>query len=616
MPVKKVAKISHAGLGSFVNDDGSLYIMSAVPPQIMIMTPDKQISHFAGIDARIGMPAIDGPLATARFRFPLGIAKGLDGTLYVADANYIRVIKDGQVTTLAGHHITRGDPDYGLHTDGVGKDASISRAEDIWVEPDGRLLFWDEDVLREVKTDGTVTTIPGEFKEHNEKYKLHQATDESGNRYYKQDLSNHPCEEGAFIRQSPDGKEECIDFPAVNRGFWPDTFAYDLKNKILYFTNSTGIWEYTPEEIDVKPTEMWKGYTENDVRLLHDVFEKPSDISLCPFCLNYAERVDGCMYMTHTCEKARRHEALYNRMKDSGTGKVEWCTLCGRPSRKHRHFRLALPTNPSFEFADVVPTDQGQFRFFDTDCKASGGGGHEEKIRRFNRLLQYSCELQGEVGKIPEKEALTELVEEMWIAALSRNRAVPRIIESKRFDFPCAFPEDAAVVTRPDEVDHPDVPRPAEEKELTPVKHETPDNECVAELGPHEDKRPVYQFRHKQANGSIYEHKNEYVCGEDLEAMIRANIFTGLCPMNPDKCKAKLYPEEVKGIVSDEYYEVYRKNFNRVNAAAVGGSSSTGMFRPVQDGECALPPKTAGKRRKTYRKNKKQVKKTRAKKRV
>jgi ankyrin repeat protein len=356
------------------------------------------------------------------------------------------------------------------------------------------------------------------------------------------------------------------------------------------------------ETTEPAPTDLWNGFVKSDVDLFHTLFDKPSDISLCPICLEYAERSDGCMYMKHTCGQYR-HRELFNLFQVEGL--VEWCTLCGRICNgSHKHYELSLPTDTALpKLATVQPTATGEFRFFDKNCKDSGGGGHEEKIKRFNRMLQYACELQNEKGKISKNEAMRELVEECWIAALTRNRAVPSMIEKKKFDFPCVFPEGAEVTTRPDEEQpFPDILRPADEKDLAPVKHEKPDNECVVEIGPHEDGRPVFQFQHKQPDGTIYKHEGEYICAEDLEELIRGGQITGKCPINPEKCKALLYPEELKAIVNDDFYTMYRHNFNRANAVKTGGATE-GLFAHVKNEICSIEKKKGG--RKTYRKLKK-----------
>lgn len=375
-----------------------------------------------------------------------------------------------------------------------------------------------------------------------------------------------------------------------------------------------------------KPADVpWKGYTQSDVTMFQAIFDSPSDISLCPVCLEYAERTDGCMYMKHKCEMPR-HEALYELYKNA-EGHIEWCTLCGRICSEHTHYMLSLPTDTKRAELVVVPeTETGEFRFFDKDCIKSGGGGHAEKIRRFNRLLHYACELQSEVGKIPDREARTELVEEVWKAADTRNRMVAKIIERKKFDFPCEFPADATQTTRPDtEQELPDIKRPADQAELVPIKHEAPDNNCIIEIGPHEDGRPVFQFQHKQPDGSVYRHEGEYICAADLETLIDSQMVDGKCKINPEKCKALMYPEEIKGIVSEAFYEKYRRLFNKANKVGgrkkyrstrrapqgrkrtyrrkFRGGADVPLLRPVklELALCTPPPKKTGAKRVTRR---------------
>jgi hypothetical protein len=357
------------------------------------------------------------------------------------------------------------------------------------------------------------------------------------------------------------------------------------------------------QEFESESTEMFKGFTKSDIDLLNRIFEAPSDISVCPICLEFAERKDGCMYMTHKCRNP--HKELF--AKYSFDGKVEWCTLCGRVSQTHKHFKYAPPDAPVPGYAPVQPTATGDLRFFDKDCKESGGGGHEEKVRRFNRMLHYACELQSEVGKISEKEGRKELIEETWKGADIRMRNVPKILEQKKFDFPCEFPADSVPVADADKV-YPDIPKPAG-LQPNPIEHKAPDNACLVELGEHDDNRPVFQFIHKQPNGTTWEHKEEYICAEDLESAIRSKTMDGMCPINPEKCKGKIYPEELKGIVSPEFYEVYRNNFNKANAVKTGGAV-TNMFNPVVNETCAMPPKRTGGKRKTYRKGQRKNRKT------
>ena len=340
------------------------------------------------------------------------------------------------------------------------------------------------------------------------------------------------------------------------------------------------------------PSEpMWTGYSKGDVELFKSFFvqAKRNNVSVCPVCLAYADRIEGCMFMTHKCDREARHENLYKLYSDDA-GKIEWCTICGRVSENHTHFTLNLPDEKRPAFVQFRA--QNMIDHFQEDCIPVGGGGFEEKFRRLEKLLNYACQLQDEVGKSPAKKIREELIEEVWKAALLKDRTVIKKFESGKFDFPCDFPDDGAPANA--ERVYPDIPVP--DGVVPPVKHETPDNECLTELGEHDDHRPVYQFIHEK-----WSHEGEYICGPHLEAGLKTNVFKGLCPINPEKCQAKLYPMEIKDIVSPEYYEIYRKLFNKqfqVQVQVAGGASIMRKIDPAGI-ECPIMPKAGY--RSTYR---------------
>jgi hypothetical protein len=91
---------------------------------------------------------------------------------------------------------------------------------------------------------------------------------------------------------------------------------------------------------------------------------------------------------------------------------------------------------------------------------------------------------------MPVKVARKKLIEEVWNAGDSKDPGVSKMISDKKFEFPCSFPEESKPVVEAEKT-YPDIPRPADQKDLTPIKHEAPDNDCVVELGPHDDGRPV-----------------------------------------------------------------------------------------------------------------------------
>jgi hypothetical protein len=134
------------------------------------------------------------------------------------------------------------------------------------------------------------------------------------------------------------------------------------------------------------------------------------------------------------------------------------------------------------------------------------------------------------------------------------------------------------------------------------------------EGGPSEN-GPVWEFQHKQPDGSVFKHEGEFVCAEDLVGLLKSREIDGRC--YSIQCKAKLYPEELIGIVTPEFYEIYRKLFNSKNKVG-GGIPQSSILRPVDLDKttCAPPPKsnkagnrrTYGKKRKTIKKNRKTLK--------
>jgi RHS repeat-associated protein len=109
-PATQAALSSPRGLA--VTDAGDLYIADTGNNRLRHVSPDGRISTFAGG----GAPADglgDGLSATrAALAFPLGVAVGLGGEIYVADADHDRVRRigvDGLISTVAGSGGTGGD---------------------------------------------------------------------------------------------------------------------------------------------------------------------------------------------------------------------------------------------------------------------------------------------------------------------------------------------------------------------------------------------------------------------------------------------------------------------------------------------------------------------------
>jgi hypothetical protein len=118
----------------------------------------KSIEALAGIPGARALK--DGPLAQASFLAPAGIAVGADFTIYLSEAtaNVIRMIKNGEVTTIAGTGVA------GLR-DGPGAQAMLNVPTGIALGPDGALYLADSSnhVIRRIANDAarTVTTYAG-----------------------------------------------------------------------------------------------------------------------------------------------------------------------------------------------------------------------------------------------------------------------------------------------------------------------------------------------------------------------------------------------------------------------------------------------------------------------
>jgi uncharacterized protein len=172
-------------------------------------------------------------------------------------------------------------------------------------------------------------------------------------------------------------------------------------------------------------TGPWKGPTQKDLAPYYDILEKGG--SFCPMCLTFVA-ANG-QYAQHECPADTRHAMLYAKYKKPD-GMVSWCTVCGRPCQSSKHFKLALPsatTNP--EFHPITNNTGGE-----AECRANGGGGLEEKIKRTEMLLKWNNEFKTDAGKLTERKATKAAVEQAWFAPFVR---VPsRIAETKQFSVP------------------------------------------------------------------------------------------------------------------------------------------------------------------------------------
>jgi len=350
--------------------------------------------------------------------------------------------------------------------------------------------------------------------------------------------------------------------------------------------------------------KLWEGWTRADLAEFDSIFdERASEFSSCPVCLKYVEREDGCVYIRgHKCNSEPGgffHRKLYNKFK-STEGTICWCTLCGRICLGHRHYELS-PARIS-SMPTLLPSGDP----FTKDCSlpgAGGGGGLQEKLARYRRLREFARELQEEVGKKTEKEALEELVEESWNAPLVRKGILKKIWEKKEWNIPATdFPLPVIIEEAPiDYSKFPDIVKPEGDRvSLAPT---VLNGTCSVSM----EEGQVIQFHHRQANNSgvIFGHENNYINPEYLEHFImgqnpkfKTDESFGKCWAYPGTCDGLLYPEEIKEFVAPEVYDEYRKKFNwkfRVQVKGgtrrkfkVKGGTRKNIIVPARNAQCYI----------------------------
>jgi len=185
---------------------GNLYTLDAADPRIRKITPSADVSVYAG-SSKFGFK--DGEIFVAQFGQSFGIASDIHGNIYIADSqnDSIRKISFmGRVTTIAPGstpqildsrgHITQfqciAGTAIGKHgdlfvsdvnrvkkitqagvvsifaggyqkgyVDGKGVAAKFSQIEDLVIDQQDNIYVTDENRVRKITSQGTVTTIAG-----------------------------------------------------------------------------------------------------------------------------------------------------------------------------------------------------------------------------------------------------------------------------------------------------------------------------------------------------------------------------------------------------------------------------------------------------------------------
>lgn len=142
--------------GIAVDDHHNVFVVDRGNHCIRKITPEGQVSTFAG---NIHTGNFDGFRGSARFEDPSAIVRDGNGCFYISDTmnhNIRKMTPDGLVTTLAGS----GQPGY---YDGNGAEASFKSPYGLAVDDASRVYVSDfmNDCIRMITPDGMVTTYAG-----------------------------------------------------------------------------------------------------------------------------------------------------------------------------------------------------------------------------------------------------------------------------------------------------------------------------------------------------------------------------------------------------------------------------------------------------------------------
>lgn len=147
-----------------------------------------------------------------------------------------------------------------------------------------------------------------------------------------------------------------------------------------------------------------------------DIFTK----SICPYCLQFAERDGGCAYIGHEnptgltadhypyCQKdfvvqeiVDKYKAAAEELDPGVPPHMEWCVECGRPSVGHEHFNTSDPTGK--EDPPKKPDPHHPERMIYDYGKCAGGG----RAELFARILAIRAVYRDAGITDPKTERLT-----------------------------------------------------------------------------------------------------------------------------------------------------------------------------------------------------------------
>lgn len=153
---------------------GRLFVADTGNRRVRAVGPDGTISTVAG-NGTFGFRGDGGPAAKSQIFSPFGVTVGPDGDTYVADTVNHRIrrvdAETGAISTVAGSGTQcppagqpPGAPTPACGDGGPATEAQLSRPFDVAVDPDGNVLFIDNNLRRVRRVDATsgqIDTIAG-----------------------------------------------------------------------------------------------------------------------------------------------------------------------------------------------------------------------------------------------------------------------------------------------------------------------------------------------------------------------------------------------------------------------------------------------------------------------
>lgn len=350
------------------------------------------------------------------------------------------------------------------------------------------------------------------------------------------------------------------------------------------------------------------------------------------------------------------HEKLYKTYKDK-LNKLTTCIHCNRAGYTwtvrqlgenednrlvgHQHIELNS-ANPYVEFKQAHRNPLGNY-YDRTTCLHEGGGGPREKFLRIQYLLNFMCHLNenyklqisNERAHLLAREAFWDapfdekaspsdksILDYQFSTGMTTDEIIEKIQSEKKFIMNCEPAVLEEAVEKEAEKNYPNIPRYGTNAvDLAPIfagtDGDTPEGAsepltCFIQTAinledPHNDGRLLWGFRHRQPGTlDVYDHysKNELACGPCLESFLERTFIKDAefkC-FNGDEstCRGHFHPSELKGVISDELYESYRKEFNKNPPVLSGGGKeelSPSEYPPLLGLSTKIEQNTCGMRK-------------------